>query len=70
MIRERGGRSHFVGIGRHRSSAGFLSDPVEDALHLAEMQRRFGLGRSDGRRGLGDSSRSEHDNEHELGFHG
>lgn len=70
MVQERTCSGHFLAVGRHRGSAGFLSDPVEDALHLAEMQRRFGLGRSDGRRGLGDSSGSEHDNEHELGFHG
>ncbi len=70
MIQKRTGGGHFLAAGCHRSVAGFLRDLVEDALHLTEMQRCLDLGRSDGWRGLGDCGRSDHDNEHELCFHG
>jgi hypothetical protein len=70
MIEERTGCNDLLATRSHGGRMGFLGDPVEDALHTAEVQRSLGLGWSDGWRGLCKCGRGEQSDKHEFRFHG
>ncbi len=49
---------------------GLLSNFVEDALHIADVERSLGLGWGDGWCGLCNGGGSHQGDEHEFRFHG
>jgi len=70
MVEERTGCDDFLAVRSDRSCARLLNNLVEDALHIAEVERSLGLGWGDGWCGLRKSSRGQQSDEHEFHFHG
>lgn len=70
MIEERTGCDDFLATRSDGGGTGPLGNLVEDAFHMADMDRSLDLGGGDGRGGLCNGGRGQQGGKDELGFHG
>jgi hypothetical protein len=70
MIEERTVGDDLLAAWSDGRCTGPVGNLVEDALHIADMERGLGLGGGDGRCGLCKSGGGHQGDEHEFRFHG